>query len=522
MSRRANGEGTIYRRADGRYAAAATVTLTNGLQKRIHVYAHSRDEANRMLVQKLNQERLNVPTPERSWTVAAYVDYWLANVISTRVRPGTLEHYRFHVEHHIKPLLGRKQLATMSVADVQAAVNAMVANGKSASAIHKMRRVLSGILSHAMREELIVRNVAQLAELPRYRPKEISPWSADEASAFLAYVHGHRWESAFQCLLLYGMRKGEVIGLRWSDINFERGTFTIRQQVVNVGGKLLIGPVKTDAGNRTLPLVSALRRTLEAHMPERFGPEDLVLATSNETTVDPKNFARTFRRLIKSAGLRDVTVHATRHTAATLLKRIGVAPRDTQLILGHAHVSTTEQIYQHGDPELHRSALTAIERTLIAPSADLPRTAGATDSNALLSPLLSNDSQDTEPVTASNQSRAPSNGGQDGDLDWYTRQDSNLRHLVPKTIWTPLLGSLPTPVMASFARHCEALALGCVAVSVAVKPSMDMQRLASLIMLSKAVHRTRRVHDIQRLQQRSFPFNLLPSTPLLPPEEAHS
>jgi hypothetical protein len=84
------------------------------------------------------------------------------------------------------------------------------------------------------------------------------------------------------------------------------------------------------------------------------------------------------------------------------------------------------------------------------------------------------------------------------------------------------LGSLPTPVMASFARHCEALALGCVAVSVAVKPSMDMQRLASLIMLSKAVHRTRRVHDIQRLQQRSFPFNLLPSTPLLPPEEAHS
>ena len=162
-------------------------------------------------------------------------------------------------------------------------------------------------------------------------------------------------------LLLYGMRRGEVLGLRWCDVSFELGQFHIHQQLQRIGKDLVQGPVKTAAGRRLLPLIGPLhdglldmyaRRnacTTENAAARVAGDVSLVFLSSTDTPIDPKNFVRAFHEISRKAGLPYIKLHHTRHTAATMLKNLGVPARDAQLILGHAHVTTTQQLYQHAD-----------------------------------------------------------------------------------------------------------------------------------------------------------------------------
>jgi integrase len=216
------------------------------------------------------------------------------------------------------------------------------------------------------------RNVARLVELPPWEPAEVVPWSADEAIAFLAAAVGDPLFPAFVLLLLYGMRRGEVLGLRWSDI--DAGTIRVREQVQRIKGELLTGPVKTRAGKRDLPLLSLaedalmIRRGTQFLDCERLGETwtdtGLVFTTRTGLPVEPRNLNRSFARICDNSGIRRVTVHALRHTTATLLKALGVPPKDAQVILGHAHASTTNQIYTHVDQVAVRDALAKLNRLL--------------------------------------------------------------------------------------------------------------------------------------------------------------
>ena len=130
--------------------------------------------------------------------------------------------------------------------------------------VQVMRTVLSAALTRAMREELVVRNVARLVELPEWRRATIRPWSADEARQFLAVAKPDPLYAAFVLLIFYGLRRGEALGLRWEDIDFDAGTIRIRQQLQRIRGELLLAPLKTQAGKRDLPLLDVVRQALEA------------------------------------------------------------------------------------------------------------------------------------------------------------------------------------------------------------------------------------------------------------------
>lgn len=215
-------------------------------------------------------------------------------------------------------------------------------------------------------------NVARFVELPASEPKDVTPWSADEVIAFLDAAKGDRLYAAFVLLLLYGMRRGEVLGLRWQDIDFDRGIIRVRQQLYRVGGLLQVGPVKTRAGIRDLPLLGLARTALAARQADqeadrvRLGSAwtdtGLVFTTRTGRPVEPRNLVRSFVRLCRSSGIRSISVHTLRKVVATLLKALGVPARDAQVILGHAHVSTTEQIYTHVDEAARFDALTRLNK----------------------------------------------------------------------------------------------------------------------------------------------------------------
>jgi integrase len=314
-SRRANGEGSISKRKDGRYEAAAYVATVSGKHRRIRVYAKTRDEVHRRLLTQLTLAKQGIPAPDQPWRVDTYLDYWLCQVVPVKTRPRTAEQYESVVRLHLKPHLGSKSLTKLSVVDVQTFINDQLQRGRSVRSIQLIRAVLRAALSRAQREELVLRNVAKLVDLPAWERKPIQPWNAEEASQFLATAKPHRWYPAYAMLLLYGMRRGEVLGLRWCDVDFTRDQVRIRQQLQRVGKTLEQGPVKTAAGRRDLPLIAMLREELthqyatqnsvdlDAVATHATSDEGLVFLSTSGTPIDPKNFVRTFHQIRGKADL---------------------------------------------------------------------------------------------------------------------------------------------------------------------------------------------------------------------------
>jgi integrase len=233
--------------------------------------------------------------------------------------------------------------------------------------------MLSSALTQAMREEIVHRNVARLLKVPVWERKTIRLWTPEQVRQFLAVAEGHIWYEAYLLIFTYGLRRGEALGLRWCDVDFGRGEIHVRQQTNWVNGELQAGPVKTQAGRRVLPLVDVVREALLTRAPSDrpdFDPEaepsiDGTIVTGRfGTPIDPHGLLRAFRRRTEKAGIPPITLHQGRHTVATMLKDLGVAPRDAQLILGHAQVTTTQQIYQHGTTETQRRAIQAMSKVI--------------------------------------------------------------------------------------------------------------------------------------------------------------
>ncbi|WP_232840136.1 tyrosine-type recombinase/integrase [Nocardia aurea] len=252
----------------------------------------------------------------------------------------------------------------------------------------------------------MTRNVARLVELEKEQRGDITPWTAEETGSFLRFVESHPLYPAFLMLAIYGLRRGEVLGLRWQDIDWQRSQIHIRQQLQQIGNNLEVGPVKTNSGRRDLPLIPLVRDVLRryqirnvveldyqyidaiegipaeaevldehtrqggitGHVVRRSREDDMagiILRGKNNSPLWPRNFVRTFHLLTKQAGLRRIKLHWLRHGTATLLKNSGVPDRDAQLIMGHAHISTTQLLYQHASSEMQKSGLDLIGRTLL-------------------------------------------------------------------------------------------------------------------------------------------------------------
>jgi integrase len=396
--RRANGEGSIYQRAsDGLWVGMAYVFTTAGVQKRRPVYGHSFDEVRAKLDKLEGDSASGVAVPDRASTLGDYLDVWLDRVRDDR-RATTHRGYESAVRLHIKPLLGSKRLDKLSGADVRrliavcrnkclcclngydkhraddercCSVGNCCGRTPSTRQVQFVHAVLRNALSNAERDELVVRNVAKLVQVPAPRYKVGKGLSIKDVTALLAEAKKGRLYALYVVAATLGLRRGELLGLRWSDLDLDTGTLTVEQTVQRVGGRLVVDATKSEASDATIPLPKVTRRVLLDHhdrqAKERVDAADawhdhgLVFPTSVGTPIEPRSLNRHFDGIRTRAGFPGVRLHDFRHTVVTLLLQLGVPPHVVQAIARHADLDVTLGIYAHTNLDAMREALDKIE-----------------------------------------------------------------------------------------------------------------------------------------------------------------
>ena len=315
-----------------------------------------------------------IPVPDEAWTVGRYLEYWLENFVKRNRRPATYNLYEMIVRLYLIPGLGGKQRSPdFRSRPSRCSSNQRLEKGDSVRKVQVMRTVLSSALTRAVREELIIRNVARLVELPRMAPGTIRPWSAAEARQFLAASKTDPLYAAFVLLVLYGLRRGEALGLRWEDIDFDAGHPPRPPATSARARRTQPGPGQDACRTTESPLARSRRRCAQARASTRLRTErtgyawpatDLVFTTRTGRPVEPRNLVRSFRRICDHNKIRLIKVHHLRHTVASLLKELQVPARDAQAILGHTRISTTLEIYTGSAEDAQRDALRKLDGLL--------------------------------------------------------------------------------------------------------------------------------------------------------------
>lgn len=236
--------------------------------------------------------------------------------------------------------------------------------------------VLRSVLGEAVREQVISRNVAALVRGPRVERAEVRPWAPAEARQFLAASSEHRLFALFAVGVAVGLRRGELLGLRWEDVDFDVGVLRVRQTVQRLAGVpgLVTGPPKSSRSRRTIPLpeitVETLHRHREAQSAEpvkaegRAAGSGVVFTSTVGTMLEPRNVSRLFDELQAKAGVRRIRFHDLRHTCASMLLAQSVQPRVVMDVLGHSQLAITMDIYGHVMASALRDAADGMGRAL--------------------------------------------------------------------------------------------------------------------------------------------------------------
>jgi integrase len=372
--RRGNGEGTIVKRADGRWTAAI---ICDGYQRK-WIYGKTRRDVSDRLRKIRSDVAEGRPVMNERLTMAEYLNRWLYEVAKQRTRPMTWRGYEHLVRLHILPTLGRVRLAKLTPQHVHSLVTQKVSEGRlSSRTIQYMHSVLRAALNQAVRWRMVHYNAAAMVSTPRVTRREVPALTPADARILLDPARGDRLEALYSVALALGLRQGEALGLKWADINLETGVLRVRrasQRVPHQGTQLV--ETKTERSRRTLVMPPIVINTLCAHRGrqvierlaagERWVDLDLVFPSERGTLADGPNVTHRFHKLLKRADLPAMRFHDLRHACASLLLVQEVHPRVVMETLGHSQISLTMNTYSHVLPVLQREAADRMELVLAA------------------------------------------------------------------------------------------------------------------------------------------------------------
>ena len=350
--RRAHGEGSVYKRSDGRWAGAVPIGYTSeGRLRRKTVYGKTQAEALAKLEEVKRQIHSGAFNDSRI-KVAEYLDQWLEHKMRS-VKPSTHAKYQYCVEH-VKRHIGGSVVTKLKPLHVQAAL-AKIADDSGVPTANNFRRVLFNALKQAVRWQIAARNPVEAVDpLPEIR-KEMALWTAGQAAAFLDHALTHRLHALFYVAMATGLRRGEIMGLRWSDIG--ANTLQVRQTIVRAGKELVVTTPKTKSGERRVGIAPDVLAVLDGHRERQqaekaqardaWASTGLVFTDKLGRFLQPHTITRCLQAIALAANVPAIRFHDLRHLHASMCIRSGMDPRALADRLGHARASFTLDTYAH-------------------------------------------------------------------------------------------------------------------------------------------------------------------------------
>jgi integrase len=381
MAKRGNGEGSIYpvRDKDGKvkgYRAAYVVYTADGMKRR-YLSGKKREDVRDKLAKALANRADGLVFDDENLTVGEYLDRWLSDSVRDTVRESTYSRDKYLATNHVKPTLGRLKLKNLNALHLQGLYRDHLDSGLSGSTVQKIHHVLHKALAQAVRWNFITCNPADDVKAPTPTPKQMHPLSASEARRLLEAAREDRLEALYVLAIHTGMRRGELLGLKWADIDLENATVRVRRTLTRTdnGRRLALGEPKTKKSRRTVRLTQRAVEALRSHRARQvkeklrvgslYRDQGLVFAGEGGGFINPSNLRqRIFAPLLKQADLPQITFHDLRHTCASLLFQRNVHPKFVQELLGHASVAITLDTYSHMLPGMGGEAAHAIDEAL--------------------------------------------------------------------------------------------------------------------------------------------------------------
>lgn len=378
MAKRANGEGSISQRTDGKWEARFSyIDSETGKVKRSSSYGDTRREAKAKMDAKRSRVELGQPVRDSSETVSAYAERWMTGTLALSPRKETTkETYRALVRAHVLgSALGAMTFERVKPSDVEswlAGLTTSSGRAVSESTRRQTYTVVRSMLDTAVRDGLAARNPASVVARPRVGRTEERFLTPSEMAALIesAREHSPRYAPIIELLGRTGLRRGEALALRWRDVDLEAETLRVAGTLSRVGGTLIVTEPKTAQSRRVLPIgpkVAALfRERRAAQEVERVSAEswhssELVWTTDSGTPVEPRNVLRAVSVAAKRAGLDGVGVHTLRHSAASIMLGRGESLKAVSEQLGHSSVAITGDVYGFLAPDVKRSAAAALD-----------------------------------------------------------------------------------------------------------------------------------------------------------------
>jgi integrase len=387
--RRGAQEGSIFQRKDGRWVGSLNLGWENGQRKRRHFYAATAAEVRDQLLKARSDQSQGLPVATERQTVAQFLESWLKLTLKIRAKPRSFESFTSIVNKHIVPEVGRIRVDKLTPQHVQALLEkkrqpykkkprtgkTIEKSGLGPQSIANIRTVLRSALAQALKWGIVARNVATLVDPPRIPRPKTHAIDVEGVRKLLEVAHGERFEAILVLAVTLGLRRGEILGLRWSDVDFETRAIRVNQALQRVGGKLQITEVKTERSRRVVAIPESVIRALKTRRAQQAQErllaglkwKDSELTFTNPTggPLEPITLHRDFKQLLRTAELSTETrFHDLRHTAASLLLAEGVHLRMIMELLGHSSISLTANTYAHVMPAAMRDVADKMETIL--------------------------------------------------------------------------------------------------------------------------------------------------------------
>ena len=376
--KRANGEGSIRKRKDGRWEGRYTAGHDPETGKAIYknVLGKTQAEVKKKLKQAIGETQALDVAKVGKYTIGQWMEVWFQDYAKIKVRPSSHQTYQGYIHNHIRPNIGEIPLEKLTSLDLQKFYKKLLTQGRvdrveakgqpkglSAKTVRNIHQILSSALKLAQEQRLILTNPAEGCALPRVEHQEMKTLTTVQLASFFREARESGVFELYYLELATGLRRGELLGLKWEDIDLERGDLRVRRQVSRINGEVVEAPLKTKNAYRTLPLAEDTVSVLKEQR-RKVGNSPWVFPSPNGGPISPDSVLHMLHRVLKRAGLPKVRFHDLRHTFATLALQNGVDVKTVSGMLGHFSAGFTLDTYAHITSAAQRQAAKTMENVL--------------------------------------------------------------------------------------------------------------------------------------------------------------